>query len=247
MFATTLDKRLVSLTAPASLEAEQYQALRLKIERLRDRDIRMIAMTSPSTGDGKTLTAINLAAALARGSSARVLLIEADLRRPAVASHLGIHNPQMPGLIDVVLDAKCSLKAAVRPLKQFGFSVLLAGSPSGNIPEILRSPRLELVLREAREEYDYVILDTPPIVPVSDCRLLAQWIDGLLMVVAANKTPRKLLEEALNLLDSATVLGIVFNRDNRPLFGYHNHYHRGYFSQARARVPKSNGLDAAQP
>ena len=84
--------------------------------------------------------------------------------------------------------------------------------------------------------------------PVSDCRLLAQWVDGLLMVVAANKTPRKLLEEALNLLDSATVLGIVFNRDNRPLFGYHNHYHRGYFSQRRVSLPESNGrLDAAQP
>src|SRR5713226_6760836 len=126
-----IDKRLVSLTAPASLEAEQYQALRLKIERLRaERDIRMIAMTSAGTGDGKTLTAINLAAALARGSSARVLLIEADLRRPTVAINLGMRDEKGPGLADVILDPQSTLQDAVRDVEPFGFKVVLAGSPS---------------------------------------------------------------------------------------------------------------------
>lgn len=249
MSSTRLDKRLVSLTAPTSLEAEQYQALRLRIERLHARGVAMIAMTSPTTGDGKTLTAINLAAALARGSIARVLLIEADLRRPAMAKQLGIRDREMKGLAEIVLDAQSTLKDAVRHLEPFGFSVILWGSPSAPIPEILRSPRLETLLREARQQFDYVILDTPPIVPVSDCRLLAQWVDGLLLVVAANKTPRKLVEEALNLLDSAAVLGIVFNRDDRPFFGYHNRYYRGYFSPA-ARVDQHKSsavLDNAQP
>jgi Mrp family chromosome partitioning ATPase len=75
-----------------------------------------------------------------------------------------------------------------------------------------------------------VILDTPPIVPVVDSALLSRVVDGVLVVVAANKTPRKLLEEALNELDPAKVVGIVFNNDNRPLYGYDTNYRR-YFSR----------------
>src|SRR5215475_11549407 len=103
MSITTLaiDQRLVSLTRPASLEADQYQTLRLSLQRLKAaRDVRLIAMTSPTTGDGKTLTAINLAGALARADS-RVLLIEADLRRPALAGQLGLAGNTAPGLADL--------------------------------------------------------------------------------------------------------------------------------------------------
>jgi capsular exopolysaccharide synthesis family protein len=220
-----IDPRLVSLTQPASLEAEQYQTLRLNLQRLKSaRNIKMIAMTSPTSGDGKTLTAINLAGALARGSDTRVLLIEADLRRPTMASQLGLAG-RFPGLADVVLDRTSTLKDAVQPL-DFGFSVITAGSPSAAVHDVFNSPRFETVLREAREQYDYVALDTPPIVPVSDCRLLAPWVDGLLLVVSAHKTPRKLVEESLNLLDGTSLLGIVFNRDDQPLF---RHYRRRYY------------------
>ena len=224
--APAIDQRLVSLTRPESLEADQYQALRLSLQRLKaSRDVRMIAMTSPTSGDGKTLTAINLAGALASGSDARVLLIEADLRRPAISDHLGIAGNAAPGLADVVLNPALTLQDAVLPLG-FGFDLITAGSPSA-VHEVFNSPRLEAALRAAREHYDYVALDTPPVVPVSDCRLLAPWVDGLLLVVSAHKTPRKLVEESLNLLDSARVLGIVFNRDDHPLLGYHRrHYYR---------------------
>jgi receptor protein-tyrosine kinase/non-specific protein-tyrosine kinase len=231
MSGTSIHKRLVSLTAPASLEAEQYQSLQLEMQRLRsERDVRMVAFTSPTSGDGKTLTAINLAATLAAGSASRVLLIEADLRRPSIAAQLGITDNHR-GLADLVLDTKAALQDGVYPL-DFGFSVIPAASPAVPVHEILKSSRLRELLSEARERYDYVVLDTPPLVPVADCRLLAQWLDGLFLVVAANKTPRKLLEEALNVLDSKSVLGIVFNRDNRPFFGYRRRYYQGYFSAA---------------
>src|SRR5438093_9223775 len=101
MSAGRIDKRLVSLTVPASQEAEQYQALRLKLERLqRARETKVIAITSPGARDGKTVTAINLAGAFTSGSNVRVLLIEADLRRPAVAGYLGIGGQNAPGLAD---------------------------------------------------------------------------------------------------------------------------------------------------
>jgi capsular exopolysaccharide synthesis family protein len=249
--AIKVNKRLVSLTAPASLEAEQYQNLRLKLQRLKAaRDIRMIALTSPTSGDGKTLSAINVAGALARGSGSRpaapepgqrakagVLLIDADLRRPAVARQLGVAE-DAPGLADLVVDGNMALADVVQPL-DFGFSVIPAGAPTIPIHLIFESPRLEQLLREARDTYDFVVLDTPPFLPVSDSRLLAQWVDGLILVVAAHKTPRKLLEETLNLLDGSTVLGILFNRDDRPFFGYRRHYYRGYFPQTGAGRPEA--------
>ncbi|HLB44382.1 MAG TPA: hypothetical protein VJK49_03260, partial [Candidatus Limnocylindrales bacterium] len=86
----------------------------------------------------------------------------------------------------------------------------------------------EQLLQEARREYAYVVIDTPPLLPIFDASVLAKLADGVLMIVAANQTPRKLLAEALNLLDPAKVLGIVFNQDDRPLFGYYNSYSRYY-------------------
>ena len=98
----TLDARLVSLTAPASFAAEQYQGLRLTVERLaRSREMKVLAISSPAAGDGKTLTAINLAGALARGDDGRVLLIDADLRRPAITRQLAIAEPRK-GLADAL-------------------------------------------------------------------------------------------------------------------------------------------------
>ena len=230
-----IDSHLVSLTAPASFAAEQYQGLRLTLERLaRSRGASVIAITSPAAGDGKTVTAINLAGALARGSEARVLLIDADLRRPTVARQLAIDADT--GLADALSNEAIALDALVMRLPDHNLSVLPAGSPRGGVHQLLRSPRLEEFLTQARQRFDYIVIDTPPLLPVFDSALLAKSVDAVLMVVSANQTPRKLLGEALNLLDPAKVLGIVFNRDERPLFGYYDAYYREYFPDT-ARVP----------
>jgi capsular exopolysaccharide synthesis family protein len=226
----TLATHLVSLTNPASFAAEQYQNLRLKIERLRQtRDLRVIAITSPGASDGKTVTSINLAGALARGASSRVLLIDADLRRPEIASQLRMAKDG-PGFADLIRSASVQLHETIRPLDPHNVDVITAGTVDGPIHEVFRSAQLPQLLGSVRHRYDYVILDTPPIVPVVDSALLARVVDGVLVVVSANKTPRKLLEEALNELDSAKVIGIVFNNDDRPLYGYDTNYRR-YFSR----------------
>jgi succinoglycan biosynthesis transport protein ExoP len=226
----TLATQLVSLTNPASFAAEQYQNLRLKIERLRQtRDLRVIAVTSPGAADGKTVTSINLAGALARGSASRVLLIDADLRRPEVANQLRLGTDGL-GFADLVGSGDHSLQQAIRPLDGHNVDVIPAGDIHGPVHEVFRSARLPQLLAQARERYDYVILDTPPLVPVVDSALLARVVDGVLVVVSANKTPRKLLEEALNELDANKVIGIVFNNDDRPLYGYDTNYRR-YFSR----------------
>lgn len=231
-----LDNTLVGLRAPASFAAEQYQALRLQVERLRAvRDVRVLAISSPGLGDGKTVTAINLAAAHAE--SERVLLIDADLRRPSIASQLRLTDVSGPGLADALSDDRLELTHLVRHVDDIPFAVILAGVPSAPVHELLRSPRLDRLLQEARRRFDLVIVDSPPLLPVTDAVVLARALDGIVVVVAANDTPRKLLEESLNLLDSSKVLGIVFNRDHRPLYGYYNGDYRTRFTKQSARPP----------
>jgi capsular exopolysaccharide synthesis family protein len=222
--------QLVSFTKPASFAAEQYQNLRLKIERLRQtRDLRVIAITSPGASDGKTVTSINLAGALARGAASRVLLIDADLRRPEVANQLHLGN-EGAGFADLVSSPNMPVSDAIRPLDAYNVDVIPAGTVAAPIHEVFRSARLPQLLAQLRDRYDYIVLDTPPLVPVVDSALLSRVVDGVLLVVAANKTPRKLLEESLTDIDSNKVVGIVFNNDDRPLYGYDTNYRR-YFSK----------------
>ena len=225
-----VDDNLVSLTAPASLAAEQYLGLRLKIERLRQTsDVRVIAITSPGAGDGKTLTSINLAAAMAGDSAHRILLVDADLRSPSVEAHLGLGDRTVAGVADAIADPSIALADIIQRPAHLGFAVVSAGRAAVSPYQVLRSPRLEALLQEARAQFDFVLIDTPPLAPVFDAAVLSQSVDGLLVVVAAHRTPRKLLEEALNLLDPAKVLGIVFNKDTRPMFGRYDSYYRRYF------------------
>ena len=240
-----LDPYLVSLKAPSSFAAERYQGLRMTVERLKAlRDVRVIAVTSPGAGDGKTVTSINLAGALAHGAKARVLLIDADLRRPTVATrlgladadprgtHLGLADAGSRGLVDAITNEGTRIQDVTRTVDGFHLAVVPAGVTAVPIHELLRSVRLESILTEARHLYDFVVLDTPPLLPVFDTALLARLVDGVLVVVAANRTPRKLLGEALNLLDPAKVLGIVFNGDAKPLFGYYDSAYQRYFQKS---------------
>lgn len=230
--ATRIDSRLVTLTAPDTFAAERYQGLRLKLEQLRaDKALKVIAITSPGAGDGKTLTSINLAGVLARESDARILLIDADLRRSSVSAHLGI-EAGAAGLADLIAGSRKQLPELVRQPDGCGFDVLPAGSSSKSVQKLFRSERFSQILDEARGRYDYVLLDTPPLVPVFDAAVLARKVDGMILVVAADRTPRKLLSAALDMVDSSKVVGIVFNADNSPLFGYNSSAYRPYFTSS---------------
>jgi capsular exopolysaccharide synthesis family protein len=221
-----LDRHLASLVAPSSFEAEQYRSLRARLEaRLEASGLRLVGVTSAAVGDGKTTTAINLAGTLAQAKDHRVLLVDADVRRPSVAAQLGMGDARDPGLVDAIMDADCSLESIVRRRPPLNLAILTAGRIPHAPYEVLKSPRLGTLFEEARRDYDYVIVDTPPLIPVPDSRLIAKWIDGLLMVVAAHRTPRKLVEEGLNLVDPSKVLGLVFNGDDRPFSGYSAYYY----------------------
>lgn len=232
--ALRVDERLVSLRSPNSFEADQYRVLRHFLVGTEEADSRrVIAVSSPAAGEGKTTTAVNLAATLAQSPGARVLLVDTDLRRPCVASSLGLQSTG-PGLSGTVLDERLDLATVVRSTP-FKLSVLPAGAPPANAYQILESPRVGHLLEEARGAYDYVILDTPPLLLVPDCRLLSQWVDVFVIVVAAGRTPRKLLAETLGAVDPAKLAGIVFNGDHRPLSGYYKGYYGGYYGDHAGR------------
>jgi capsular exopolysaccharide synthesis family protein len=231
------DDRLVSLLRPTSFEADQYRVLRHTVETMRkDANLHVVAVTSPGVGDGKTTTSINLAGALAQAASARVLLADVDLRRPAVAHQLGLKDSR-GGFLELLLQPELTLADVVQCLPRFNVSVLPAGRGAAAPYEALKSPRLEALLDDARQRYDYVVLDAPPFMPVPDCRLIAPRVDGFLVVVAAHRTRRRELAEALDLMDPAKVVGLVFNRDDLPA-SYYSVYP---VSPRRGRPRRSRG------
>lgn len=224
--STSANQALVSLAAPASFAAEQYRGLRLKVERLRQHQgVRVLAITSPGINDGKTVTSINLAATFAHSTGCRVLLIDADLRRPSVGTYLGLSDWDRSGLSDALADG-VRLEQVIHNVPSTPtLSVMPAGSRSAPVHELLQSERFEALLQEARTAFDLVIIDTPPLVPVTDALVMSRVVDGFLLVVAAHETPRKLLEDALNLVDASKVLGIVFNGDNARVSSRYNKYY----------------------
>ncbi len=124
-------------------------------------------------------------------------------------------------LVDAILDSGLALQDAVRRRPPFNLSVLAGGRLPAAPYEVLKSPRFGNLLDQARRQYDFIVLDTPPIVLTQDCRVIAKWVDGFLLVVAADRTPAKLVEEALNRMEPGKVVGFVFNNDARSLSGYY--------------------------
>jgi len=231
-----VEEHLVSLLAPTSFEAEQYRALRHKIEQLhKSTDLATIAVSSPDAGDGKTTTTLNLAGALAQAPDARILLVDADLRGANLAMYLGVDEHAAPGLVDAILNPNFTLGTVVQKHPHLNLAVIAAGRPPSAPYEVLKSPRLGELLAEAREKYDYVIVDTPPLVSVPDSQIIARLVDGFVIVVGAHRTPRKLLEEALNLLEPSKIVGLVFNGDDR-------HLSRGSYTSTRVSEMALDGI-----
>src|SRR5262249_54825526 len=209
-----MDDHLVSLLQPTNLAAEQYRTVRLHIETLhRERGLKLIAISSPSRGDGKTLSAINLAGALAQAPDAKVVLVEVDVRHPGVATYLGLGAGR--GLSSFLLDPSMSAESVIERPSGVGFPVVVAGPASSMPYELLKSPRLTALFAALRERFDYVVVDTPPVLPFPDVGILRDVVDGFLLVVRANRTPREMVRDSLATVGQTRVLGVVFNDDER--------------------------------
>jgi capsular exopolysaccharide synthesis family protein len=229
-----VDDHLVSVLAPTSVAAEQYRSVRLAVETFRrERGTRLIGVASPGRGDGKTMTAINLAGALAQSPDARVVLVEADLRHPSMARALGLHGSA--GLSSYLLDPAVDVEQAIERPRGLGFAVIVAGAASSMPYELLTSPRLSALFATLRQRFDFVVVDTPPALPFPDVGILRDLVDGLVVVVRANRTPREQVRETLGTIGAQRVLGVIFNDDDRPGAGTPRAgARRGWFGGLRA-------------
>ena len=216
--------RIALVNEPRGAGADRFRFLRMKLRELKTlANLRSIVITSPLPKDGKSTVALNVATSLTeKGSS--VLLIDADLHHPTMAERLGL-SPT-PGLGECLRDGMdpVTLLCRVEPL---GIYLLQAGAPQEHPSELLHSETLPMVVKRLSSLFDWVIIDTPPITPLTDAVLLSRQVDTSLLVVRADKTPREAIEHALSLLGTKHVLGILLNATE----GLNQRYaeYRGYY------------------
>jgi len=204
-----LNPLLVAGLSPKSLAAEQYRQLRTRLAHAEGaQNMRTVLVTSPQKGEGKSITSANLALTMAQELQRRVVIVEADLRKPSLRHLFGL--PPGPGLAEYLAGA-AELKDVMRFLPDHNLTVLDAGVSPANPAELLGSTAMRRLLDHLRTRFDRVILDTPPVLPLADVAVLAPLVDGALMVVRAGVTPKPAIENALRAFDSSRLLGVVLN------------------------------------
>jgi len=197
-----IDPRIVPFYEPSSPVSEQFRTLRTHLLALESsKPIKAVTVTSAINGEGKTISSINLAISMAHDlNKKRILLIDADLRRSRVHKYLGI-NPEI-GLSDLLTDGVDPDEAFVN-IGISNLTVLPAGKTPHNPAELLGSMKFKNLLTLLKEKYDYIILDSPPIVPVTDAGLIGAQTDGVLMIIQAGRTQKGVVKHAGSLLKQA--------------------------------------------
>lgn len=223
------------LHAPLSVEAETYRTIRASLlVTAENLDAKVIMISSPEPGDGKTTLASNLSVALAQSGN-RVLLIDGDLRRPTV--HRMFRIAQDDGLSEV-LSGNVSLQDVIRPSVVDHLSIVTTGKPPGNPAEILSSPRLQQVIEEARKQFDYILVDAPPMLAVSDPCVIARHTDGVLLVVRLNKNTRTALIRVRQMVTDQEIEVIGAAVNGVPAKGGHEYGYTYYGEYAMPNPTK---------
>jgi capsular exopolysaccharide synthesis family protein len=208
-FSVRLNPLLVAGLSPKSPAAEQYRALRTRLAHVDGaHNLRSVLVTSPQKGEGKSVTAANLALTMAQELHRQVVIVEADLRKPSLQHLFGL--PPGPGLAEY-LSGAADLASVMKFLPDYQLTVIPAGMTPTNPAELLGSTAMRRMLDQLRTRFDRVILDTPPVLPLADVAVLAPMVDGALLVVRAGVTPKPAIENALRAFDSSRLLGVVLN------------------------------------
>jgi protein-tyrosine kinase len=206
-----VDPRIVTVTDPYAHAAEEYKKLRALLFKLTAKKaLNTIMVTSAVAGEGKSVTAINLAVSIAQELDHTVLLIDADLRKPSIHTYLGLKPT--PGLSDY-LESRVELSDILMKTGLGKLVFMPAGAPPRNPAELLASTRMKDLVREVKERYHdrYVIFDSSPVLLAADTLSLCESMDGIVYVVHAASTSRKNVTQALALIRGYNILGTVFN------------------------------------
>jgi capsular exopolysaccharide synthesis family protein len=233
--------RIVVATDSHSLGAERFRFLRARLSHWAGpRRLKTLLITSALPQDGKSTTVVNLAAALA-AQGRKVLLLECDLRRPSIRTLLGLTAE--PGLIHC-LEHGSDVFSYIRRIDPLGFFLLPAGAVTPNPVELLQSQRFGELVQCLASQFDWVLIDSPPVSPMADAPVLKTYVDGCLLVVRAGVTPRAAVEEALELLGAEQVIGMILNGADGIGGSYYQYYYH-YGSRDASNRSSRFGLRAA--
>ncbi|ARK32465.1 CpsD/CapB family tyrosine-protein kinase [Halalkalibacter krulwichiae] len=216
-------RNLITDISKSSPISEQYRTIRSNIAfSAVDREIKTILVTSAGPGEGKSTTAANLAVVMAQTGQS-VLMIDADMRKPT--AHYTFSTPNLTGLTNV-LTKQSSLEQAIQETKIENLSLLTCGPIPPNPAELLNSRMMGLILERAQEMFDVIILDSPPVMAVTDAQILSSKCDGTVLVVSSGKTEREGVKKAKELLQKANahILGAVLNNKEIEAGNYYYYY-----------------------
>jgi polysaccharide biosynthesis transport protein len=223
----------ILLEHPGSSASEAFRALRTRMQysRVDAGSLKTILVTSAAPQDGKTVVSVNLAGSFAQ-SNKKTLLLDCDLRKPRI--HNVMKTKKTPGLVDYLFN-KAQISEVLRSSGIEGLSYIPCGTIPPNPSEILESNAMRSFLAQMREEYDIIIIDSAPIIAVTDSEILSRIVDGTLLVVSADKTEIGLMKNAVELIknDHVPFLGTVLNNfKSKNGYGYYYKYYYYYSNSA---------------
>jgi capsular exopolysaccharide synthesis family protein len=223
---------------PVTVAGEQFRLVRAKLAAVqKERPIKTVLVTSSIPSEGKTFTACCLAGILAREPGKRVLLIDADLRTGNARRVLGVELQSPPRGLGEILRGQNDLPSLDRSIQrcaQSNFYFLPSGEVFDNPTELLSSPRLEQLLQDLAPSFDWILVDSAPLLNLADANLAAPLCDATLLVACAGKTPTKFVQTAIQKIGPQRVIGVLLNRVRRlPSSSYYSRYYKNYH-----RVPK---------
>jgi len=235
------EARLVFHTDSRSPAADRYRFLRMRLRELAaSAKLKTLLVTSPLPHDGKSTVCLNLATALAEGGNKSVLLMEADLHQPVLSAKLRLKT--WPGLADC-LEGKIDLTLGIRRVDPLNWYLLPAGGSRGNASELLQTAALTGVMNKVVPQFDWIIVDSPPALALSDATSLTRHADATLLVVRADQTAREAVDETVAIIGRKRLIGVVLNGVNSfdgSYSKYYKSYARYYSHNAPQKADKSS-------
>jgi capsular exopolysaccharide synthesis family protein len=224
---STAQPELREVIDPQTMVGEQFRVLRSKLSLMqKQRSTKLLLVTSTVPREGKTFTACGLAGVLAHEPGRRVVLIDGDLRKPTAGRKLGMNQSDHPTGLSSVLRGDKPLEESLYSSTELDFCFLPAGPIPRNPSELISSPLLESTLTRLAENFDWVVIDSPPVLGLADTPLLASHCDGVLLVVQADGTPSKLVLESIQRIGRDRICGVVMNRvKSLSAQYYYRYYH----------------------
>jgi capsular exopolysaccharide synthesis family protein len=207
--------------------AEEFRKLKTQVFRWSPDPPHVILVTSAYPGEGKTIVSVNLATAISMEIHKEAILIDADLRKPSVYFEDSRYSK---GLSNYLAD-KTSLSDILMHQETEKLLIIPAGPSSKSSAELLGSRKMEELLKSLRKfgEDTFVIIDSPPLLATSEPMLLSKWVDGVILVVMANRTPRESIKRAIQSIDKQKIIGVVLNQREVKASGYYSNYYHKYY------------------